>query len=88
MKIETEINQVILSDWMVHELNLKDSELLVFAVIDNATFYAQGYNQSIKKMTKLIGYSPSHIYKTIRRLKDRNLITKIGKTYYSKIRTK
>lgn len=81
--VETELNQVIIQGWMINELKLKDSELLVYALIDNTTQFMKGYKYGIKLMRRLTGYSESHIYKTLKRLENKKLITKINKVYYS-----
>ena len=71
---------IVIGKWMISKLNLKNSELLVFAAIFTASGYQTHktfptfYKPTISDLKDKTGYSKSHISKTLIRLEERGLI--------------
>ena len=61
---------------MINELNLKGSDLLIYAIIYGFSQGDKYYNGSIKYLTEFTALSSSTVYESINRLIDKGLIIK------------
>lgn len=61
---------------MINELNLKGSDLLIYAIIYGFSQGDKYYNGSIKYLTEFTALSSSTVYESINRLIDKGLIVK------------
>ena len=69
-------NFFIIQSFMINDLKLKGSDLLIYAIIYGFSQGDKYYNGSIKYLTEFTALSSSTVYESISRLIDKGLIVK------------
>lgn len=68
------MKSIIIFDFMIKDLNLKGSELLIYALIYSFSQFCQVCFMKPETMAKCLGLSRSQVYRAIDILKRRNFI--------------